>query len=583
MAEIGVYYKLKNSAPASAAAAYLWEAGMNMQTYGLRPYGACPSARQMEWYRRERTIFFHFGMNTFSDREWGDGTEDPASFDPSQLDCRQWISTIKQAGFTMAILTAKHHDGFCLWPSKYTEHSVKNSPYKGGKGDIVREFTDACREFGIKAGIYLSPWDRHEKTWGTEAYNDFYVNQLTELLTGYGKIWECWWDGAGSTEARYDWDRWASTVRTLQPDAVIFGSLGATPHVEVRWVGNENGIAGDPCFATIDPHELEVENCEGLNRGTPDGLRFIPGEADVSIRPGWFYHDHQDADVRTPKNLLKLWFHSVGRNTGLLLNLPPDRRGLVHEADAQSLLRFGSLLEASMQTDLARSAHCTASSVRCPECAPQKLLDGCEETFYAPSDDCRTPTVELCFDAPVRFNTVYVSELIELGHKVRSFRLEVWQDGWQTVFSAACIGYRQCAHFDTVCTQRVRLVITEAVDVPAIRTLSLYHFDEALFAEETAASTDRDLLSAPSASVEQCGDETVVDLGGIFPYNTVEFDCAGEGSCELSVFNGTAYEQPSVHALHPGHNVCVIDTVTYSYKFKLRTTADISGVAVFCK
>ncbi len=296
------------------------------EKYGLKPCGATPNERQMEWYGRERTIFFHFGMNTFTGREWGDGTESPQQFNPSELSCEQWVKAIKDGGFTTAILTAKHHDGFCLWPTKYTEHSVKNSPYKNGQGDIVREFVDACQKHGIKAGIYLSPWDRHEKTWGKDEYNDFYVGQLTELMSNYGKIWECWWDGAGSTEAVYDWERWAKTVRSLQPDAVIFGSLGATPWVDVRWVGNEKGVAGKPCYSTIDPISLVVETTSELNRGKLGGERFIPAEVDVSIRPGWFYHAEQDDMVRSPQNLVNLWFTSIGSNAGFLLNLPHHQK-----------------------------------------------------------------------------------------------------------------------------------------------------------------------------------------------------------------------------------------------------------------
>ena len=305
---------------------------------GIKPYGALPNENQMEWYKRERTIFFHFGMNTFTGREWGDGKEDPSLFNPSELDVEQWIASIKKAGFGLAILTAKHHDGFCLWQTKYTEHCVKNSPYKNGKGDIVDEFTKACRKHGIKAGIYLSPWDRHEKTWGTEEYNDFYVGQLKELFSNYGEIYECWWDGAGSTEAVYDWERWAKTVKELQPKAVIFGSLGATPWVDVRWVGNEKGVAGKPCYATIDEHSLIVENTKELNSGKLGGERFIPAEVDVSIRPGWFYHKEQDDMVRSSDNLINLWFTSTGSNAGLLLNLPPDRRGLIHENDVKSII-----------------------------------------------------------------------------------------------------------------------------------------------------------------------------------------------------------------------------------------------------
>ncbi len=555
-----------------------------MEIYGLKQYGQCPSARQMEWYRREKTIFFHFGMNTFSDREWGDGTENPRDFNPTSLDCRQWVRAIKDAGFTMAILTAKHHDGFCLWPSAYTEHSVKHSPYKDGKGDIVREFTDACREYGIKAGIYLSPWDRHEKTWGTDAYNDFYANQLTELMTNYGKIWECWWDGAGSTEARYDWERWATIVRNNQPDAVIFGSLGATPFVEVRWVGNESGIAGEPCYATVNANDLEVEDGYGLNHGRIDGDRFIPAEADVSIRPGWFYHAEQDENVRSPKDLLKLWFHSVGKNTGLLLNLPPDRRGLVHENDAKSLLAFHEILTKYTAANLAQSAKVCASSVRNASCVPDMLLIADEDKFYAPEDGCLTPTVEFFFDEPATFNACKVSEMIELGHKVRDFRVSATVDGdWKVLFTAACMGYRQAAHFETVTTRKVKLEILDAADVPAIRKFSLYYFDEELFAEDVKANSQKNLLDSAASKVEINGDEITVDLGGIFPYNTVDFYSSAEGSYQLHIFNGTTYEFLREGNVNNGHTVCAFDTVTNSYKFKLKTSVSIENISVHCK
>ncbi len=553
-----------------------------METYGIKKYGKCPSARQMEWYRRERTIFFHFGMNTFSDREWGDGTENPKDFNPTALDCRQWIRTIKAAGFTMAILTAKHHDGFCLWPSRFTEHSIKNSPYKDGKGDIVREFTDACHEYGIKAGIYLSPWDRHEPSWGTEAYNDFYANQLTELMTGYGKLWECWWDGAGSEKAHYDWGRWAYIVRDKQPDAVIFGALGATPYVEVRWVGNESGVAGSPCFATINAHDLYVQNCDALNSGTADGELFVPAEADVSIRPGWFYHAEQDAEVRTPKNLLKLWFDSVGKNAGLLLNLPPDRRGLVHERDAQNLCAFHQYLANATAVNLAQSATVTASGVYNENCKPENLLTQSEEAFYAPKDN--TAAVEFAFDTPVTFNACMVSELIELGHKIRGFRVDAEVGGiWKTLFTASCMGYRQAEYFYTVTTQRVRLVITEAVDTPAIRSFALYRFDETLFDEEDRKLSGRNLMESAAARIEKSGNEYVVDLGGIFPYNTVDFCGEAEGVYQLYVFNGTTYALAAEGTVNNGYTVCTIETVTDSYKFKLKTTVGIENIAVFCK
>ncbi len=560
---------------------------MDFERYGLKKYGEVPSARQMEWYRRERMIFFHFGMNTFTDMEWGEGIENPADFNPTELDCRQWVSSIKKAGFTAAIITAKHHDGFCLWPSKYTEHSIKNSPYKGGKGDIVKEFTDACREFGIKAGIYLSPWDRHEKTWGKEEYNDFYANQLTELMTNYGKIWECWWDGAGSTEAHYDWGRWAYIVRNYQPDAVIFGSLGATPFVEVRWVGNENGIAGNPCFATVNAHDLQVEHCPSLNSGKPDGDRFIPGEADVSIRPGWFYHADQNDAVRSPKNLVKLWFNSIGRNAGFLLNLPPDRRGLIHKNDVDSIFEFNRIMKESMAVNLAQNAKVTATSAR-EGCSPELMLVADEDKFYAPADECKMPTVELGFDKPISFNVFMASEMIELGHKIRGYKLSAMVDGaWKLLAECECMGYRWAERFDRVTTDRVKLEITDSKDVPAIRSLALYSFDEALFAEDEAKAEDKNLLESATSNVEYHGDEIMVNLGGIFPYNTVVFDGTGVERYELYIFNGSAYELTATGE-NPSENCTVtFETVDYSYSFKLKLygMSDFveRNVEVYCK
>ena len=344
---------------------------IDFSRWGLTPFGPAPKDRHMEWYRRGRTAFLHFTVNTFTDREWGDGTESPALFAPTALDCRQWARVLTEAGFTAAILTAKHHDGFCLWHTETTAHHVGNSPCRV---DVVREFTDACREFGIKPGIYLSPWDRHEPTWGSDAYNDFYVGQLTELLTSYGKIWECWWDGAGSNKTRYDWKRWAETVHTLQPDCVLWGCLGAGDYADARWVGNEEGKAGDPCYATIDPEIIRVEDCAVLNSGTWGGSAFIPAETNTSIRPGWFYHASQDHQVKTPDRLVEYWFNSYGRNTAILLNLPPDRRGLIHEIDAESVRLWNEKMEAIFERNLAQNARVEAPDAIHPDCAAGNLL-----------------------------------------------------------------------------------------------------------------------------------------------------------------------------------------------------------------
>ena len=448
---------------------------------GLTTYGPVPNKRQMEWYKREKAIFFHFGMNTFTDKELGDGTESPSLFNPTQLDVRQWIKTIKEAGFECAILTAKHQDGFCLWQSRYTEHSIKNSPYKNGEGDIVKEFCDACGEYGIKAGIYLSPLDKNEKTWGTFEYNHYYTSQLGELLMNYGKLWEIWWDGAGCNDAECDWDWYAWHRNTFQKDAVIFGSLGATPYVDIRWVGNENGIAGKPCYATIDESSLLFENTDELNTGKIDGEAFIPAEATASIRPDWFYHSNQDTQVKDAKNLVRLWFNSVGRNAGLILNVPPDKRGLLHENDVKSLLEFGKILKETFSVNLAKSAKIEASSER-KECKAENLV--IDNEVYAPLDINKTPEITLTFDKEIEFNVISISELIELGHKVIGIEFYAEVEGKsKKLFDSRIVGYKLCEHFDTVKTSKLKIKVTDTLDTPILHSLGVYKMDESIFNE----------------------------------------------------------------------------------------------------
>ena len=503
-----------------------------------------PNYRQLEWYAREKTAFFHFGMNTFTEREWGDGTEDPALFNPTDLDCRQWIKAIKETGFDAAILTAKHHDGFCLWPSKYTEHSVKSSPYKNGNGDVVREFTDACREFGIKAGIYLSPWDRHEPSWGTDAYNDFYVGQLTELLTNYGEIYECWWDGAGSDKAHYDWERWANTVRTLQPNAVIFGSLGATPYVDVRWVGNEKGIAGKPCYSTVDYKDLEVEITANLNRGNESGEAYIPAEADVSIRPGWFYHDDQDTDVRTPHNLLKLWFASRGRNAGLLLNIPPDRRGLLCDSDIASLQGFHKLLTDALSNNL----------ITPPD------LNLCGDSPYE---------AVITLEKPITFNMFTLSEEIEHGNTVTDARVEIEQDGeWVEIAQTACVGNLFSEQIPTVTASKIKLCIS-STEAPKLRNLGFYLIEEAADTAELPL-TASNLMARRRTVVDTLQNGWDVNLGGIYPFNQIRLS---EGVTEylVEIFNGSSFET-LVTGKNPNGGTLIVDlphTVDGSYRLRI--------------
>ena len=318
-----------------------------------------PSVAQLNWQRDELALFLHFGVNTFTDREWGDGKESPSIFNPTRLDARQWARAAKAAGAKSMILTAKHHDGFCLWPTKTTMHSVASSPWKGGRGDVVREFVEACRSNGLKPGLYCSPWDRNHAAYGdSPRYNDVYAEQLTELLTEYGPITEVWFDGAngegpnGKRQA-YDWKRNWALVRKLQPNAVMFSDAGP----DVRWIGNENGVAGETNWSTIRPESVPFIGADGpdvmksLQEGHPDGSVWRPGETDVSIRPGWFYHPAEDAKVKTIEQLIGLYFTSVGRNSKLLLNVPPTRDGLLHDTDVTHLTAFGVALDRMFNDD----------------------------------------------------------------------------------------------------------------------------------------------------------------------------------------------------------------------------------------
>jgi alpha-L-fucosidase len=404
------------------------------------PARPVPSPQQLAWHRDELALFLHFGVNTFTDREWGDGTEQPGIFNPAALDARQWARTARDAGFKLLILTAKHHDGFCLWPSRLTTHSVASSLWREGRGDLVREFTDACREAGLKAGLYLSPWDRHEPSYGdSPRYNDFYIGQLTELLTQYGTISEVWFDGAngeGPNGKRqvYDWPRFHRTVRELAPSALMFSDAGP----DIRWIGNEKGTAGDPNWCTMDPAAVPYAGADGpgiidaLQHGDPNGTIWRPGEADVSIRPGWFYHPAEDSRVRTPDNLMELYRSSVGRNAGLLLNVPPNRDGLLSPADTASLAAFGRKL---------RDLYETASSLR-------GVTEGLTVTF----------------PASVQFDHIVIQEDITAGQTVARHSVESW-DGtaWRSVAEGTTIGYKRIHQLPPGETRRVRLVIHESL------------------------------------------------------------------------------------------------------------------------
>ena len=438
-----------------------------------------PTPQQLAWQEAELIMFIHFGMNTFYDVEWGDGTEDPARFNPSELDAGQWARVARETGFKTIILTAKHHDGFCLWPSQTTEHSVKNSPWKNGKGDVVRELADACGESGIKLGLYLSPWDRHEPTYGdSPLYNQFYRNQLTELMTGYGEIAEVWFDGAcgegpNGRQQVYDWPGYRAIVRKYQPDAVMFSDAGP----DVRWIGNEHGFAGHACWSMIDRQQISIgqADTEYLNRGDKHGKDWVPGECDVSIRKGWFWHP--DQQPKSVEQLIDIYFKSVGRNGVLLLNVPANDKGLLPEADVKRLYEFKAALDEIFKLNLVAGKKAKASNVRgeSSDFAPQHALDGNPRTFWATEDSITSGWIELDLNGLVPFNISRVEENIALGQRVQTYRIEAWDGSqWQTIACGTTIGHKKLDRFETVKASKVRLVIETSRACPTIREVGLY-------------------------------------------------------------------------------------------------------------
>jgi alpha-L-fucosidase len=418
-----------------------------------------PSAPQLAWQRDEWAMFIHFGVNTFTDREWGDGSEDPRIFNPLQFDATQWARTAKAAGFKAMILTAKHHDGFCLWPTETTTHSVIRAPYRFGQADIVGEFVQACRAEGLRPGLYLSPWDRNAASYGdSPRYNDFYVAQLTELLTRYGPLAEVWFDGANGEgpngrRQQYDWPRYFGTVKRLQPEAVIFSDAGP----DVRWIGNERGSAGDPCWSMVDPSVVPYPGAEGdavidmLQHGSRTGTVWRPGETDVSIRPGWFYHPAEDAKVKSLEQLLQIHCASVGRNSKLLLNVPPGPNGLMADADRQRLEEFRSAVDRIFRIDLASGVKLRWRNVG------------------------KARAAELDLGRPMTIGIAALEEAIESGQTIARYRLEgEVRDRWQLLSRGETIGYRKLDRFDPVSVRRVRLVIEDALDTPKLAGIRLY-------------------------------------------------------------------------------------------------------------
>ncbi len=459
-------------------------------------YGAIPAARQLAWHELETTAFLHFTVNTFTDKEWGYGDEDPNLFQPAAFDADAIVSALAAAGMRGVILTCKHHDGFCLWPTKTTNHSVRSSSWRGGKGDVVRDLAGAARRHGLQFGVYLSPWDRHSALYGTPEYIKIYREQLTELLTGYGPIFEVWHDGAnggdgfygGAREKRlidkrtyYDWPKTWELVRRLQPEAVIFSDVGP----DVRWVGNEQGIAGDPCWAAYDPVGADggaASPGDVRERESPAGHRhgakWLPAECDVSIRPGWFWHERENDRVKTAAQLVDLYYQSVGRGANLLLNVPPNRHGLLAAEDQASLRSFGEYRRSTFGKNLAAHARAWASQVRGNDRAygAGNLVDGRSDTCWAVDDGVLAAEATIDFGRALTFRVIRMREAIRFGQRIDRVAVDRWNGGaWVQLAAATAIGARRLIRIERpVAAQRLRLRVTEASASPALSEFAVF-------------------------------------------------------------------------------------------------------------
>lgn len=451
-----------------------------------------PSTRQMNWQQLELTGFLHFGINTFTNKEWGDGSEDPKLFNPSDLDARQWVRTCREAGIRQVILTAKHHDGFCLWPSKYTEHSVKNSPWRGGKGDVVKEVAAACKEYGVGFGVYLSPWDRNSAYFGDSAkYNDYFVNQLTELLTQYGRVDEVWFDGANGEGPNgkkqvYDFNRWYSLIRRLQPEAVI-----AVMGPDLRWVGTESGYGRETEWSVV-PLDVQIQENIAANSQKEAGfaprnmmdddlgsrekllkaksLIWYPAEIDVSIRPGWFYHPAEDGQVKTADKLMDIYFSSVGRNGVLLLNIPPDTRGLINDADIRNLNEWARTRKETFAANLLAGAKITSNGKHA-----SAILDNNVFTHWTTKGKDTTAIIELQLAKRQSADVLLLQENLQVGQRIEKFLIEYNEDGeWKKLTEGTTVGYKRLLRFPETAISAIRIKILSSRLNPTLSEVGLY-------------------------------------------------------------------------------------------------------------
>lgn len=452
-----------------------------------------PTENQMEWQKMETYAFIHFGLNTFNDREWGYGDSDPKTFNPTRLDCEQWAQTLVKAGMKGVILTAKHHDGFCLWPFEGTEYSIANSPYKNGNGNIVKELSEACKKYNLKFAVYLSPWDRNHADYGTEKYVDYYHAQLKDLMSNYGELFEVWFDGAnggdgwygGAKESRkidrrnyYNFPQIYEMLDSLQPQAIVFSDGGPG----CRWVGNEKGFAGTTNWSFLREGEVYpgYPNYQELQYGHADGNQWIPAECDVSIRPGWFYHPEEDDKVKTPEQLADLYYKSVGRNGNLLLNFPVDRNGLINPIDSTNAVRFRQIITEEMKNNLVAGVKAEVSNERGGKYTAAALTDGNYDTFWATEDNVTTGDVVFTFNEPTEMDKILVQEYIPLGQRVKSFNVEYKNKAGKwiplaTQEETTTVGYKRIIRFRTIQTNGLRIRFTESRGPLCISNIEVYN------------------------------------------------------------------------------------------------------------
>jgi len=486
------------------------------------PYGPVPSENQMKWQEMQYYAFVHMSLNTYTDQSWGFGNEDVKLFNPTALDCRQWARICKNAGMKGIIITAKHHCGFCLWPSKYTDYSVKNAPWKNGKGDVVREMADACKEYGLKLGIYLSPWDRNRADYGKPEYITYFRNQLTELLTNYGPIFEIWFDGAnggsgyygGANETRmidrktyYDWANTYKLVRKLQPNIVIWNDGG--DRADLRWVGTEGGSVGDTNWSLLNatgdvPYDM-------LHYGVENGDAWVPAEVNTSIRPEWFYHRSEDKKVKSVPQLMDTYYNSIGHNGNLLLNFPIMPNGLIHPADEKNVLDFGKAVKAAFSVNLAENKSAMASNIRAgsKDFSAGNATDNNKNTYWATDDSVTVASLTINFGRPTKFNRFLAQEHIQSGQRVKAFTVDALVDGkWQELGKGTTIGYKRILSFPTVKATKVRLHITDAKACLVISNVGAYYAPP--------------ILAAPAVTRNQAGEITITpaDKESVVYYTT---------------------------------------------------------------